>query len=74
MFGYGLFQTGVRLDQIQINNLAASVANKVGMGGGVSIKAFLPVYNSYTLNTSVLLEKIQITVDRSKTEIGVCRF
>lgn len=72
--GDGLFHPWLGLDIVQVQYIAAVIANKMGMGRGVSIKALLPLNNTHTLNHSVLLKKVQIAIDGSKTQIRMGGF
>ena len=72
--GNGFLQMEFRLYLVQIQNVAAVIANKVSVGRGVSIKTLLPLNNAYTLYHSMLFEKVQIAIDRSKTQIRMGRF
>ena len=61
--GNGFLQLRFWIYIVQIQHIAAVIANKVGMGRGVSVKALLSPNNAYTLNHAVLFEKVQITID-----------
>ena len=62
-------QISFRTNTRKIQNRSATIANKVTVRGNNSVKPFLTLYYTHTLDQPMLLEKGQITVDRSQAQI-----
>ena len=70
-FAYGAIQIVVQSNLVEIDDLTAAFANKVGVGCCGSVEPLLPLDHAHAVNHTVLLEELQIAVYRSQTEIGV---
>ena len=70
-FAYCAIQVVIQPDLVEIYDLAAAAANKVGVGCGSSVESLLAIDHAYTVDHTVLLEEFQVAVYCPQTEIGV---
>ena len=55
----------------QIQNSPAAVANKVGVGVGICVEAFLSMDDPHTADDALFRQLVQITVDRTQAQVGI---